>query len=217
MATRRVKHLNRPFELKSVNEKGVFSGYASVFGEMDGYNDIVMPGAFKKSIAARGVKRIAGLWQHDSDHPIFVHQVIEEDSKGLFIEGRLVLGVQKADEAYLLMQNDAVNGISIGYVPVETDYNAKTDVRKLIELDLWENSIVTFPALDSARVDEVKSSKELATMADCEVYLRDVGGFSLKEAKRVISAIKAAANPRDVDVSTAEIKHALQLLGVKTA
>ena len=63
---------------------------------------------------------------------------------------------------------------------------------------MWEASLVTFPALDTARVETVKSLSDLMDIGDCEDWLRDAAGLSQKEAKTIISKIKAAGTQRDV-------------------
>lgn len=214
MATKR-KLLNRPFAVKSVEADGSFTGYASVFGQMDDYNDIVMPGAFTKSLNKKAAndQLVPILWQHDPHNPIGVYPSIKEDGHGLLVSGQLVQGVQQADEAYLLMKARALTGISIGYMPVKDTYDSKSKTTSIIEVDLWEASLVTFPALDSARVDSVKSLTEVMSLADCEAYLREVGGFSHKDAKAIISRIKTANSQRDADEGgSTEIKEALSIL-----
>jgi HK97 family phage prohead protease len=146
--------LARPFELKQITETGTFSGYGSVFGVEDSYQDIVMPGAFAKSLRSR---KPAMLWQHNSDQPIGVYETAREDQKGLYLEGKLVLEVQAAKEAHALMKAGAMDGLSIGFRTIAYEYDEKTNIRKLTEIELWEVSPVTFPALDVARINDVKA------------------------------------------------------------
>ena len=47
-------YIDRPFELKSVDDTGIFTGYGSVFGNVDSYKEIVAPGAFADSKALDG-------------------------------------------------------------------------------------------------------------------------------------------------------------------
>lgn len=186
----KIKHLDRPFEVKSKDDStGKFTGYASVFGDLDYGRDIVMPGAFSKSLeetAAKG-RKIPILWQHRSAMPIGVYDVIREDSKGLYVEGALNQDVQQGREAYSLLKQGALSGISIGYDTIREEYDHSGIVRKLLEVDLAEASLVTFPMLDSARVDSVKSCK---TLSDLEDTLRDAG-FSRSEAALFIAQCKS--------------------------
>lgn len=205
------KTINRPFEIKmATDDSGRFSGYASVFGEMDYGRDIVMSGAFTKSLArhkARGSK-VPVLWQHDQQNPIGVYDVIEEDSKGLQVEGMLVRGVQQADEAHLLAKAGALTGISIGYIAQDARPGKQKGSTELHVVDLWEASLVTFPMLDSARVTDVKSLSELVTVRDVEDWLRDAKGLTPHEAKAVISCIKADRQQRDVAEKAGKIDYA---------
>ncbi len=150
------KNSDISFSVKSMQENGVFSGYASVFGVVDSQNDVIMQGAF-----ARSLKRRAGevklLWQHQVDEPIGVFTVIREDSHGLYVEGRLLLDLQRGKEAYSLLKNGAINGLSIGYSVVDVGYNAENNIRLIKEVELWEVSLVTFPANEAAVVMGVKN------------------------------------------------------------
>lgn len=189
-----------PFEIKTISESGAFTGYASVFGNEDLWGDIVVAGAFSKSIAE---KKPAMLWQHNSDEPIGVWAVIKEDDKGLYVEGQLLIdGVAKAKEAHELLAARAISGLSIGYRAVSWEWRKKDDskdeVRLLKEIDLWEISLVTFPANTEARVGDVK---DLNTLRDIEGFLRDAG-CSRNEAKGIIAQIRDAQ--RDADTDEAE-------------
>lgn len=190
--TIRIKRLNVPFELKEIDETGTFSGYASVFGVIDGYRERVMPGAFKGSLKEWAKRKILPplLWNHNSDTPIGPHTKIEEDDVGLYIEGRLLVGdVVKATETHALLKARAVSGISIGYSTIKSRRNTDDGVIELQELKLWENSIVTFPANEAARVEDVKSSimsGELPDLKDFESFLREVGGFSKTQAAAIV-------------------------------
>lgn len=130
-----------------------FSGYASVFGVIDSQADMMMPGAFEKSLNAIRIGRdVRLLWQHDTAQPMGTITSIQEDEYGLFIEGKLIAEVQQAKEAYALIKGNAIKGLSIGYSPVRWEVDADTGVRFLYEVDLFEISIVTFPANEKAAV-----------------------------------------------------------------
>jgi len=129
------------------------AGYASLFGLPDLYRDVVAKGAFRRSLAARGgAAGVRMLWQHDPHEPIGVWERIVEDARGLYVEGRLVEGILRAEEARLLLAAGAVDGLSIGYNTVRAEQDPDTGGRRLVELDLWEVSLVTFPACPGARV-----------------------------------------------------------------
>ena len=184
-----MKYLNRPIEIKAVNEDGLFSGYASVFEEIDSYRDIVKRGAFEKTLAESESKgrAVPILWQHDAAKPIGVYTELKEDEHGLYVEGQLNMDVQQAREALSLLRQKALSGISIGYNSVRYDTDVKSGVRRLYELKLYEASLVTFPACDSARVTDVKTilaDGNLPSLPEFEDFLCEAG-FSRSQAKAI--------------------------------
>jgi HK97 family phage prohead protease len=177
-------------EVKAVREDGFFSGYGSVFDVVDSYQEIVAAGAFVDSLADRKAKNrpIPVLWQHRTDSPLGVYEVVREDSKGLYVEGRLLTkDVALAREAHALMKAGAITGLSIGYWTRESSYDEKTCIRTLTKLDLEEVSIVTMPANDESRIDAVKlklAHGSLPSLPEFERLLRDAG-FSRTQAATV--------------------------------
>jgi HK97 family phage prohead protease len=146
--------------LKAVGDDGTIEGYGSTFGGLpDSYGDVVQKGAFAKTLHDRGAK-VKMLWQHRSDSPIGVWDSMQEDSHGLKMTGRLLLSVQQGREAYELLKAGAIEGLSIGYIPVQQDFDAKTGINTIKEVKLLETSVVTFPANTSATITAVKSAFE---------------------------------------------------------
>jgi HK97 family phage prohead protease len=152
---REQKHFDCRLEIKQVEENGHFSGYGSVFNRLDSQNDIIIPGAFTETIIDRK-SDIKLLWQHDMREPIGIIEQIEEDGLGLFIKGRLLFEVNRAKEAYALMKEGVLTGLSIGYSPVRFKRDPENGTRILEKVDLWEISLVTFPANEAARVTTLK-------------------------------------------------------------
>jgi HK97 family phage prohead protease len=144
-------------EISGVDADGTFTGYASLFGKADLGRDMVLPGAFRASLARRSAAGVKMLFQHDPAAPIGVWLDIREDASGLYVKGRLATEVPRARDILSLMRAGALDGLSIGFRTVRGRTDAKTGVRSLIEVDLWEISIVTFPMLPEARVAAVKS------------------------------------------------------------
>ncbi len=142
--------------LDTVEADGTFSGYASLFGRADMAGDLVEPGAFARSLRARGAAGVRMLWQHDPAEPIGAWTRIAEDSRGLHVTGRLTGEVGRAREVLALMRAGALDGLSIGFRTVKARTDRATGLRHLIEVDLWEISVVTFPMLGDARVSSVK-------------------------------------------------------------
>lgn len=135
-----------------IDDEGRFCGYASVFGRLDEAGDIVLPGAFAKSLRRRGRDRIRMLFQHDPNEPIGTWETIAEDGFGLWVEGRLTGGAPRADALRRLIERRAVDGLSIGFRTVRAAREPSTGHRHLLEIDLREISIVTFPGQHMARL-----------------------------------------------------------------
>ncbi len=140
-------------------EGGLFEGYASLFDLPDLARDVVERGAFAASLARRGPSGVRMLWQHDPSEPIGHWLSLAEDARGLKAIGRLSLSVARAREVHALLREGAVDGLSIGFRAVRSRKEAATGRRRLIEIDLWEISVVTFPLLPQARVLSVKSAQ----------------------------------------------------------
>lgn len=179
-----MEHLAAGFDVKSAEASGAFEGYASVFNAVDDARDSVRPGAFAKSIAARRPSGVKLLWQHDPASPIGALEALEEDERGLFVRGRLLLDVARAREALSLMRCGAVDGLSIGYRVVKSQTDKATGIRFLEHVDLWEVSLVTFPLQRRARVTAFKGRRP-QTIRQFEHFLRDAGAFSRAEAKAI--------------------------------
>lgn len=178
------ERLTSCFEVKQTTADGVFEGYASVFDAVDDGRDVILYGAFEETLAARGAEGIKLLWQHNPTEPIGIIEELTEDERGLYVRARLEPGVSRADEALRLMRAGALDGLSIGYHTVDSHVDEKSGVRVLEELDLWEVSLVTFPMQALARVQHFKG-KTCPTKREFEGFLRDAGGFSRAEAKRL--------------------------------
>lgn len=173
---------------EDIADDGSFTGYGSVFGVVDSYNEIVAPKAFKASLGELKSKNrmVPILWQHDSRAPLGVYGQLGEDEHGLKVAGRLLIeDVPQAKIAHALMKAGAVTGLSIGYWVRKSSYDEKTGVRTLTELELVEVSLVTFPANDEARIDAVKfklAHGGLPTLPEFERLLREAGFSKTKAA-----------------------------------
>ena len=108
--------------------------------------------------------------------PIGVWSKLEQDEHGLLVEGRLS-DTPRGNEAYTLLKDKALGGLSIGYVARDFTPGKKAgDPRRtLTDVELLEVSLVTFPANGLARVDSVKVAGKQFTPRDCEQILRDAG------------------------------------------
>jgi hypothetical protein len=197
-----LKRIPIEFDAKAVKDDGTFAGYASTFGNVDQGYDVVMPGAFTKSLSERPASKIKMLRDHDKKSVIGVWREAKQDSKGLAVAGLLDLNVQLARETHSLMKMGALDALSIGYQTLESEYT-QAGVRQLKEVGLYEVSVVTFPMNDQATVSSVKEFNP----REMEKSLRDAG-FSRADAVKAVAVFRErlrdagdepAIEQRDVD------------------
>ena len=159
-------------------DEGAIRGYASVFGAIDLSGDEVAPGAFAASLARRGAGGIRMLWQHDPGRPIGIWTRLAEDGIGLLAEGRLTLETSGGREAHELIRAGALDGLSIGFKTRRAERprpgGRGAAKRRLIEVDLWEISIVTFPMQERARLAELRGGS--GGLGDAELAARMLEG-----------------------------------------
>lgn len=155
------------------DKEGRIEGYASRFNERDRGGDIVLPGAFSKCLA--GGRRVKMLWQHDPNEPLGTWDEVAEDETGLHVRGRVLTQLAKGAEVLAMIEAGVIEGLSIGYRTVRA-MKSEDGARLLQELDIWEVSMVTFPMLESARIDAVKAAE--MTERDLERRLTRDAGFS---------------------------------------
>jgi HK97 family phage prohead protease len=198
-------------ELK-FSDNGGFKGYASVFGGVDSYDDTILAGAYSQVIGKiqSGSCVMPKMFvNHRSwDIPVGKWTYLEEDTKGLYMEGEFTKGNPQADIVKAAMQHGTVDGLSIGfmigdYEIVEKEGEQLRIIKSIKELP--EVSIVTYPADESARVDltSVKTSLDnVHNIKDLEDFLREVGGFSKSLATATVSRSKRLFTLGEPDVET---------------
>lgn len=166
-----------PFEFKASEEEGVFEGHAAIFNKADRHDDIIKPGAFKKSLHRRPAKKVKMLFGHDTSAMIGVWDSVKEDAKGLFVKGHLLLELPKAQEAFILLKEGVLDSMSIGFSTITSQDDDKRGrfARNLLEVDLFEISLVAIPAQPGALVTSVKhlAPEEITTKRQLEEVLRD--------------------------------------------
>ena len=199
----------RDLKLAGSDTEMTFTGYGAVFGNVDSYGDVIMPGAFADTLsnARKTAQWPAMLSQHggwgvsaDDMMPIGIWTDMAEDGHGLKVTGKLA-ETPRGRDAYALLKMEprpALDGLSIGYIAKAFEARTKPDEprRKLTKIDLFEISLVTFPANPKARLTGVKSGVEM-TIREFEAFLRDAGGFSAAAAKAIAASGFKAAQPRD--------------------
>ena len=193
-------NLTIPLEIKALND-GEFEGHGSVFGNEDLGGDVVMPGAFERSLKTH--MKTGSLpqmfWMHDPSRVPGKWLEMEEDARGLKVRGVLA-DTPLGNEIRTLLQMDAVKGLSIGYRTIDQDY-LDDGSRALKEVELWEVSVVSLPMNPLAQVAHAKSrlsarGEYVPTAREFERTLRDVG-CSQKVAKRMMSKIFEDEDVRD--------------------
>jgi len=169
-------------------KQGVFSGYASVFGGVDSYGDSIFPGAYKKTITERE-RPVQMRWNHYGEI-VGKWTRMEEDEKGLYVEGELTPGHSKAQDVYASLMHGAISGMSIGYKPKKFVENEKGGY-DLYEIDLVEISVVESPADLNAQVNRIKTDVDsFNTFKEFEDLLRESNGLSKSDALWVVEGIK---------------------------
>ena len=147
------------------------AGHASLWGALDQGGDIVERGAYAASLARLKAEggSVKMLWQHDPAQPIGLWDEVREDDRGLYVRGRILADVDKGREAAALVRAGAIDGLSIGYRTLRAAKDAGGK-RRLLELELWEVSLVTFPMLRSARLS---AKGDMGLLHDLEAAARD--------------------------------------------
>ena len=152
--------------IKSSGNNVYIHGYASVFNNIDCHNDIIIKGAFQNAITQHKTHQcIKLLWQHDVTKPIGIVSSITEDTYGLIVEGNINKETQQGKEAISLVQQGAISGLSVGFTIKQSTHNSE-GYREIVEADLWEVSIVTFPANNEAHINYVTCKNQLNDLRD---------------------------------------------------
>jgi len=167
---------NCNLELKSVGDDTYsFEGYAAVFGSVDSYGDIIMPGAFKRTLDHKTKSKnpvYPVCWNHDLINPIgFAPAVnMREDANGLFVKGTIIAKTTEVKQKYALMKEGAVSGMSFRFDAIRSEPSdpykgeVKGCRRKLHELKLYEVTITGNPANEDAQVLSVKTAMDLTNL-----------------------------------------------------
>jgi len=189
-----------PFQCKSVDDAGIIEGIAAGIGNVDRGGDRIMPGAFAKSIASRAGTPVPLLLCHDIKRPAGAWTEFKEKADGLHVKGRLTLSSRDGAEAYALVRDGALTGLSIDYLPTKEIYVGQ--VRELREMELLAVSLVPVPMNDRGKVTSVKA---VTNIRDLEELLRE-GGLSGRKAKTAATAAwKAINDHNEEDTASAEL------------
>ena len=195
-----IQHKAAPvFDIKAMDDDtGEFEGYGSTFGgEPDSYGDVIVKGAYAETLKAHKAKGTMPkmFWQHDSHEVIGKWLDAQEDDTGLLMRGKLNMAVQRGREAYALLKEGDIDGLSIGYSIKRYESDEDTGVWYLKELDLFEVSVVSIGANENATISSVKAAKAAHDLTErlkagdqlkereFETWLKGLG-FSNSQAER---------------------------------
>ena len=204
MLTHQTLSLNE-CDIKFAASEGTFSGYGSVFGNVDSYDDVIMAGAYSEVLKKdQAVPVYVNHGWLDGKLPVGSWSGLKEDDRGLFGDASLVMKMPSAIDAYWGIKSGLVSGLSVAIVPDPeyTEYRAD-GIRIIHKIKmLKEISIVNEPANAEARVFSVKAAEEIGrieTVRDFERLLRDVGAFNKATAKQLVAKAKDIFRQRDAD------------------
>ena len=174
-------------EIKDVDiDSRIVKGYFSAFNNVDSDGDMIMKGAFTKSIQEHGVdspsnRKISHLAFHDVTRPVGVLKVLKEDDNGLYFESEI--GTHDDGENALKMYKDGIireHSIGFNYIQDKTNFieveKEKTDNElvksiggfwAISEVKLWEGSFVTFGAnAETPNLSSIKSKDDINKCLD---------------------------------------------------
>lgn len=141
------------YKASDVGGQRIIEGYASVFNVVDSWKDIILQGAFTKTIQ-ENAQRVKLLYQHDLTCPIGKIDMMSEDSKGLQFKAT-ISNTMMGNEAYTLVKDGILDEVSIGFESIKDEY--VENVRMISELRLWEISLVTLAANSYSKITDIKS------------------------------------------------------------
>lgn len=156
-----------PESIKDVDTAtGKVTGYFSIFGNVDSDEDMIMPGAYRKTLS-ENYRRIKHLYQHDPWKPMAgtkdARLVIKEDAKGLYFEST-ISQTSWGRDAVRLYDDGVVDEHSVGFQTIKS--NDRDKYRELTELKLWEGSTVTWGSNDMARSKSAITPEALTQKMD---------------------------------------------------
>lgn len=161
--------------LKDIDEKqGRILGFFSKFGNIDSDKDMIMPGAFTRTLKNNG-PRIKHLYQHDPLKPLSGTKqnrlIITEGKDGLEFDSTISQTTYGRDTIKLYVDG-VIDEHSIGYNTI--DKIPKKDYNELIELKLWEGSTVTWGANELAGTTNVKSLTKEDAIKKMDVVIKSL-------------------------------------------
>lgn len=188
------------------------SGYLAHFNSKDSDGDVIIKGAFAKSLTERGVgsstnRKIAYLWQHNMKEPLGHFTQLKEDDAGLYFEAEID-NFPLGDRALAQYQSGTLNQHSIGfkYVWDKTVYDEATDAYLLKEINLFEGSVVTMGANENTPFMGMKGFDRTVEMEvlnrETEKFLKSLPQNLEYEARQIIAKHIALSESEPDEKST---------------
>jgi HK97 family phage prohead protease len=180
-----LEHMVVPIEWKADDsDQNTLVGYASTFGNVDLGGDVVVKGAFDKTIENIKVNGIPLLADHMPSTASVLGTIYdaEPDEKGLRIWARISKAPSAQDTAVKLREGH-LSKMSIGYETMDDAWEDKDGqrVRLLKEIKLWETSVVVFPMNPKATITRVKSVLDALDPEDRKAVLDQITDLSAQE------------------------------------
>lgn len=185
--------------------EGQFEAYASIFGNIDSYGDVVQPGAFTNTLKswANSGNSLPVLFGHNMSDPDYnIGHVIEaaEDARGLRIVGQLDLDSPKGAQVHRMLKGKRLSQMSFAYDVVAGSMGKLDgeDVYELHEVKIYEVSLVTIGANQETEILAVKTAAESLSGGLKEGRVISQKNLdSLRAARDSIDAVLAAADGGD--------------------
>lgn len=195
-----VKTKSYDVSIDETQTEGTITAYASVFGNVDSYGDVVIPGAFEETLGEwqKSGNTIPLLYGHDFKDPFSniggVTSAVE-DAHGLKITAQLDLDNPKARQVYNLLKAKRLSQMSFAFDVVEGSWGEREqqEVYELKKVKLYEVSVVPIGANQETSIIDVKSvvAEELANILDSRQLTKSISNKPPKQGAFALSALDA--------------------------
>lgn len=195
-----VKTKNYDVSINETQTEGTITAYASVFGNIDSYGDVVIPGAFAETLSQwqKAGNTIPLLYGHDFNDPFSniggVTSAVEDDH-GLKITAQLDLDNPKAKQVYNLMKAKRLSQMSFAFDVVEGAWGKREqqEVYELHKVKLYEVSVVPIGANKETSIIDVKSAvaEQLASLVDTHQRTQSISNKPPYQGACALSALDA--------------------------
>ena len=157
---------NAKFELKEEEDLVPFSGVAAEYNvEIERWFGIMMlaPGCFEDSIGDPG--KIVMLAHHYGDTPIGKADAFRDSDERLEMDFKINPNIQAGKEMVSNLNHSIIAGLSVGFDTVTSEFvkvgegQRAYEVERITKARLMEVSVVVWPAIDGARVNQASEAE----------------------------------------------------------